>query len=41
MAKEKGGTRGQSGRIEEQALALVQPIAEKNGFKIWDVCFEK
>lgn len=41
MAKEKGGNKGQSSKIEAQALALVQPICEENGFKLWDVCFEK
>lgn len=36
MAKEKNGK-----RIEELTKQLCQPIIEKNGFKLWDVCFEK
>lgn len=41
MTKQKGGTKGQGQRIEEQAEALVKPIIEQNGFTLWDVCFEK
>ncbi len=28
-------------KIEERAYAVVAPIAEENGYKLWDVCFEK
>lgn len=38
---EKGGKKAQSGKVEEQALALVKPIVEEAGYKLWDVCFEK
>lgn len=41
MAKEKGGTKGHGGQIEERARALVQPIIDEYGFRLWDVCFEK
>ncbi len=29
------------GRIEERAYALVAPILEEKGYRLWDVCFEK
>lgn len=38
---EKGGKKAQSGRIEELAEKLVQPIIEQYGCTLWDVCFEK
>lgn len=41
MAKEKGGKRALAPKIEEQAEKLALPVIEKNGCKLWDVCFEK
>lgn len=41
MAKEKGGKKALAPKIEEQAEKLAQPIIEKAGCKLWDVCFEK
>lgn len=32
---------GNGGRIEERAYALVAPILEEKGYRLWDVCFEK
>ncbi len=37
---EKNGKK-QGGRIEERAYELVKPMIEENGYKLWDVCFEK
>lgn len=41
MAKEKGGKRAQSEKIEAAARELVTPIIEQAGYTLWDVCFEK
>lgn len=38
---EKGGKKAQSGKIEDRARELCEPIVTAAGYKLWDVCFEK
>lgn len=41
MAKEKGGKKTLAPVIEEKARALAEPLIEKAGCRLYDVCFEK
>lgn len=41
MAKEKGGKKALAPVIEEEARRLAEPLIEKSGCSLYDVCFEK
>lgn len=41
MAKEKGGKKALAPKIEEEARRLAEPLIEKAGCSLYDVCFEK
>ena len=41
MAKEKGGKKALAPKIEEEARILAEPLIEKAGCSLYDVCFEK
>lgn len=41
VTADKKNKKENSGRIEERAYALVAPILEEKGYRLWDVCFEK
>ncbi len=40
-ASEVTDTAEKGSKIEERARAAIMPVIEKNGLKLWDVCFEK